>query len=53
MDKLFSDSAKTEISQKSWIFSGYLTFQNGILNTTTRAKILLNGGTGQPNPGPI
>ena len=49
MDKLLSDSAKTEISNKV----GHITFQTGILSPTTRIKTLLNGGTGLSNPGPI
>ena len=51
MDKLLSDSAKTEIFNKV-IFSGHITFQIGILTPTTRTKMLLNGGTGLSNPGP-
>ena len=50
MDKLLSDSAKTEISNK--VFSGHSTFQIGILSPTTRVRILLNGGTGLSKPGP-
>ena len=58
MDKLLSDSAKTEISNKvmdilrayhisirSWTFLEHITFQIGILSLTIRTKILLNGGT--------
>ena len=58
MDKLLSDSAKTEISNKvmdilrayhisirSWTFLEHITFQIGILGLTIRTKILLNGGT--------
>ena len=45
MDKLLSDYAKTEISNKSWTFLGHITVLIGILNPTTRMKILLNGGT--------
>ena len=53
MDKLLSDSAKTEICNRSWIFVGLITFQIGILSPTTRTKTLLNGGAGLSNPGPI
>ena len=49
MDKLLSDSAKTEISNK---VIGHITFQIGILSPTTRTKTLLNGGTGLSNLGP-
>ena len=49
MDKLLSDSAKTEISNK---VIGHITFQIGILSPTTRIKTLLNGGTGLSNLGP-
>ena len=53
MDKLLSDSAKTEISNKVInIFLGYITFQIGILSPTNRTKTLLSGGTGLSNPGP-
>ena len=41
MDKILSDSAKTEISNKvmgSWIFSGHITFQIGIPSPTIRTK---------------
>ena len=53
MDKLLSDSAKTEISNKVMDILSDITFQIGILSPTTRAKILLNGGTGLSNLGPI
>ena len=53
MDKLLSDSAKTEYPIRSWIFLGHITFQMGILSPTTRIRTLLNGGTGLSNPGPI
>ena len=49
MDKLLSDSAKTEISN---ILLWHITFQTGILSPTTRIRTLLNGGTGLSNPGP-
>ena len=32
---------------------GHITFQIGILSSTTRTKILLNGGIGLSNTGPI
>ena len=53
MDKLLSNSAKTEISKKSWIFLGSITFQIVILSPPIRTRILLNGGTGLSYPGPI
>ena len=53
MDKLLSDSARNEISNKVWIFLGHITFQTGIRSLTTRIKPLRNGGTGLSNPGPI
>ena len=53
MDKLLSDSAKTEISHKLWIFLGHITFQIGILSPTTRTRTLLNGGTGLSNLRPM
>ena len=53
MDKLLSDSAKTEYPIRSWIFLGHITFQMGILSPTTRIRTLLNGRTGLSNPGPI
>ena len=42
MDKHLSDSAKTEISNKVWIFLGHIMFLIGIVSPTTRAKISLN-----------
>ena len=52
MDKLLSDSAKTEMSNKrSW--PKHITFKIGILSLIIRTKILLNAGTGLSNPGPI
>ena len=53
MDKLLSDSAKTEISNKVMDILRAFTFQIGILSPTTRSKIRLNRGTGLSNPGPI
>ena len=53
MDKLQSDSGKTEISNKVIDILWHITFQIGILNPTTRIKTQLNGGTGLSNPGPI
>ena len=53
MDKLLSDSAKTEISNKVMDILRAYHIQIGILNPTTRIKTLLNGGTGLSNPGPI
>ena len=50
MDKLLSDSAKTEISNK--VLLGHITFQIGILSLITRIRILLNRGTGLSKPGP-
>ena len=53
MDKLLSDSAKTEISNKVMdILRAYHISNIGILSPTTRIRILLNGGTGLLNPGP-
>ena len=52
MDKLLSDSAKTQISNKVMDVLGHITFQAGILSPTTRVRTLLNGGTGLSNPGP-
>ena len=51
-DKLLSDSAKTEISNKVMDILRHITFQIGILSPTTRIRTLLNGGTGLSNPGP-
>ena len=53
MDKLLSDSAKTERSIRSWIFLRHITFKIGIQSAITRIKTLLNGGTGLSNPGQI
>ena len=53
MDKLLSDSAKTEISNKVMDILIHITFQTVILSPTTRIRTLLNGGTGLSNPGPI
>ena len=52
MDKLLSDSAKTEISNKVMDILRHITFQIFILSPTTRIKTLLNGGTGLSNLGP-
>ena len=51
MDKLLSDSAKTEISNKAMDILGHTTFQIGILSPTTRIRTLLNGSTGLSNLG--
>ena len=53
MDKLLSDYAKTEISNKVIDILRAYHIQIGILSPTTRIKTLLNGGTGLSNPGPI
>ena len=53
MDKLLSDSAKTEISNKVMDILSAYRISIGILSPTTRIKTLLNGGTGLSNPGPI
>ena len=50
MDKLLSDSAKSEISNKVMDILRHITFQVGILSTTTRTKTLWNRGTGLSNP---
>ena len=52
MDKLLSDSAKTEISNKVMDILRAYHISTGILSPTTRIRILLNGGTGLSNPGP-
>ena len=52
-DKLLSDSTKTEISHKAMDILGAHKFQIGILSHTIRTRILLNGGTGLSNPGPM
>ena len=49
MDKLLSDSAKIEISNK---VMDILRAYHGILSLTIRTRILLNGGTGLSNPRP-
>ena len=49
MDKLLSDSAKTEISNK---VMDILRAYHGILRPTTRIRTQLNGGTGLSNLGP-
>ena len=43
MDKILSDSAKTEISNKVMDILGHITFQTGILSPATRIRTLLNG----------
>ena len=53
MDKLLSDSAKTEISNKVMDILRAHHIQIGIMSPTTRIKTQLNGGTGLSNPGPI
>ena len=53
MDKLLSDSAKNKISNNIMDILRHITFQIGILSPTSSTKILLNGGTGLSNPGPI
>ena len=52
MEKLLSDSAKTEISNKVMDILRAYHIQIGILSHTTRIRTLLNGGTGPSNPGP-
>ena len=53
MDKLLSDSAKTEISNKVMdILRAYHISNFIILSPTTRIRTLLNGGTGLSNLGP-
>ena len=42
MDKLLSDYAKTEISNKVRDILRHITFQIGILSPTTRTQSLLN-----------
>ena len=51
MDKLLSDCAKTEISNKEMDILRTYHISNGILSPTTRIRTLLNGGTGLSNPG--
>ena len=53
MDKLLSDSAKTEISNKVMDILRAYHISNWHSEPITRIKILLNGGTGLSNPGPI
>ena len=53
MDKLLSDSAKTETSKKVMDILRAYHISNWHSEPTTRTKILLNGGTGLSNPGPI
>ena len=53
MDKLLSESAKTEISNKVMGIPRHITFLTGILSPTTRIRTVLNGGTGLSSPGPI
>ena len=53
IDKLLSDSAKTEISNKVMDILRAYHIQTGIMSPTTRIKTQLNGGTGISNPGPI
>ena len=57
MDKLLSDSVKTEISNKVMDILTAYHISNwhseiGNLSPTTRTKILLNQGIGLSNPGP-
>ena len=52
MDKLLSDSAKTEISNKVMDILRAYHIQIGILSPTTSIRTLLNGGTGLSNLGP-
>ena len=52
MDKLLSDSAKTEISNKVMDILRAYHISNWHLSHTTRIRTLLNGGTGLSNPGP-
>ena len=52
MDKLLSDSAKTEVSNKVMDILRAYHISNWHLSPTTRIKTLLNGGTGLSNLGP-
>ena len=52
MDKLLSDSAKTEISNKVMDILRAYHISNWHTEPTTRIKTLLNGGTGLSNLGP-
>ena len=53
MDKLQSDSAKTEISNKVMGILRAYHVSNWYSESTTRMRPQLNGGTGLSNPGPI
>ena len=53
MDKLLSDSAKTEISKKVMDILEHITSPIGILSHITKIRVLLNGGIEQLSPGPI
>ena len=53
MDKLLSDSPKTEISNKVMDILRAYHISNWFLSPSTRTKTLLNGGRGLSNPGPI
>ena len=53
MDKLLSDSAKTEISNKVMDILRAYYISNWHSEPYHQNNILLNGGTGQSNPGPI
>ena len=53
MDKLLSDSAKTEISDKVMDILRAYHISNWHSEPITRIKTLLNGGTGLSNLGPI
>ena len=50
MDKLLSESAKTEILKKSWICSEHITSLSDNLNHTIRIRTLLNGDIEQSSP---
>ena len=52
MDKLLSDSAKTEISNKAMEILRAYHISNWHLSPTTQIRTLLNGGTGPSNLGP-
>ena len=53
MDKLLSDSAKTEISKKVMDILRAYHISNGILSNIIKNRIQLNGDTEQLSPGPI
>ena len=53
MDKLLSDSPKTEISKKVMDILRAYHISMGILSHTIKIRIQLNGATGQLSPGPI